>query len=123
MKKFNQIYQHRHEGRQLCSAFVEANFAPLGGTSSRGTAPAHWTYRTDDAHATVDTSGYFDNGTTTNTGMRSKLAIGDIIHVVVVDDVDTPTSVSTYGPHIVLSNASGVVDVGDVTVGTVTDSD
>ena len=43
--------------------------------------------------------------------------------VVVTGTVDVPTGVSTYGPHIVLSNAAGVVDVSNVTVGVVTDTD
>lgn len=104
-------------------AFDRANLTPIGGQSSRGKAPQMFAYRTADAHATVDTAGYFDNGTTTNTGMRNVLTIGDIIFVTVVDDVDTPTSLTTYGAHVVLSNASGVVDVSNVTVGVVTDTD
>jgi hypothetical protein len=32
-------------------------------------------------------------------------------------------AISTYGPHVVLSNAAGVVDVSNVTVGVVTDTD
>ena len=105
------------------NAFDRDHFAPLGNQSNRGNAPAHWTYRTADTHATIDTVGYFDNGTTTNTGMRNVLAIGDIVHVTVVDDEDTPTSVSTYGTHVINANSSGIIDASDVSVGTVTDSD
>ena len=64
-------------------AFIQANLTPLGGQSARGVAPQLWGYRTADAHATVDSAGYFDNGTTTNTGMRNIMNIGDIIYVTV----------------------------------------
>jgi len=104
-------------------AFLKANFSPVGATSGRGKAPCVWSYRTADTIATVNTSGYFDNGSTTNTGMRNLLSIGDIIHVSQVDDVDTPTSVTATSTCTVLSNASGVVDVSDGLVHGVTDTD
>ena len=104
-------------------AFVRANFAPIGNQSNRGKAPAHWSYRTDDALATVDGAGYFDNGSTTNTGMRNVLSIGDLIYVAVVDDVDTPTSCTDAGHVVVLSNASGIVDTSDESAIVVTDGD
>ena len=46
-----------------------------------------WIYKTDDAHAAIDSAGYFDNGTTTNTGMRDMMNIGDVIFVVVVTNL------------------------------------
>ena len=97
-------------------AFLRANLNAAGGQSKRGSAPQLWTYWTDDAHATVDTSGYFNSAS-------DILNIGDIIYVVVVDDPAAVTSVTTYGTHIVLSNTGSVVDVSNVTVGTVTDTD
>ena len=98
-------------------AYVEANFAPAGNQSRRGKSPSLWSYKTDDTHATVDTAAYFNNAS-------SLLTIGDIIHVVVVTNLGASNeAVSTYGTHIVLSNAAGVVDVGDVTVNVVTDTD
>jgi hypothetical protein len=59
----------------------------------------YWRYKTADTHATVDTTGYFDLSN---------------------------EAVSTYGRHIVNSVVRGnpdVIDVSDVTVGTVTDTD
>lgn len=97
-------------------AFALANLNPIGGQSRRGKAPQMFGYRTADSHATVDSAGYFNNAS-------KILEIGDIIFVTVVDDVDTPTTCSTYGSHVVLSNAAGVVDVSNVTVGVVTDTD
>jgi hypothetical protein len=96
-------------------ALVLRNLSPVN-PAARGSAPVMWTYMTDDAHAAVDSAGYFNNASTL-------LGIGDIINVVVVDDPAAVTSVSTYGTHVVLSNAAGVVDVSDVTVGVVTDTD
>lgn len=96
-------------------ALVLRNLSPVN-PSARGMAPVMWTYQTADAHATVDTAGYFN-------GASALLGIGDIIHVVVVNDPAAVTSVTTYGPHVVLSNAAGVVDVSNVTVGVVTDTD
>ncbi|NTU49558.1 MAG: hypothetical protein HGA87_01445 [Desulfobulbaceae bacterium] len=98
-------------------AFTIANFQPVGGQSKRGVSPAVWSYATLDAHATVDESAYFNS-------IASLLSVGDIIHVVVWSTaIGTGGTISTYGTHIVNSIASGVVDVSNVTVGTVTDSD
>jgi hypothetical protein len=44
-----------------------------------GFSPSIYTYRSDDALATIEASGYFDNGATTNTGMRNVLKKGDVI--------------------------------------------
>ncbi len=76
-------------------------------------------YDTMDAHATVDSSGYFNNDDDSQ-----NLAVGDLIDVVVWATAIRSGTVSTYGRHVVLSvSAAGVVDVSDVTVGTVTDTD
>jgi hypothetical protein len=104
-------------------AFIAANFAPAGNQSKRGAAPQVFTYHTLDAHATVDTAGYFNGGVAYG-GAYNLLERGDIIDVVVwATAIGTGGTVSTYGRHIVLDKASGVVDVSNVTVGTVTDSD
>ena len=98
-------------------AFVLANLSPVGATASKGPVGGIWSYKTDDTHATVDTAGYFNNASTL-------LAIGDILWVVVVTNLGASNeAVATYGHHIVLSNASGVVDCSDVTVGVMTDTD
>ena len=105
-------------------AFTKDNLTPLGGGSRRGKAPQMWIYKTDDAHASIDSAGYFDNGTTTNTGMRDMMNIGDVIFVVVVTNLGASNeAVATYGTHIVNANASGVIDCSDVTVHVVTDTD
>lgn len=79
-------------------------------------------YRYDilaDTHATIDTDGYFNN-----VDDDLNLAVGDLIDAVVwVTAVRTGT-ISTYGRHIVLGvTAAGVVNVSDVTVGVVIDTD
>lgn len=86
--------------------------------SKAGKAPQIWAYKTNDTAATVDGSGYFDNGATTNTGMRDLMRVGDLVYVHA--DADSTPS---YGLHIVTGNASGVIDVTNaVALGSV-DSD
>ena len=84
-------------------AFSKTNFSPIGSNAKRGVAPQHFSYKTTDSLATVDTSGYFNDLTT-------MLEVGDVIHVEVVDSVAATTSVSATGTLIVASNASSVVD-------------
>jgi len=105
-------------------AFSATNIYPVGGNPKEGNAPTLWMYWTADAAADVDTSGYFDNGTTTNTGMRSLMQVGDIVLRVTVNSVTAPTSVSSAGLHIVSSiSAAGVIDVNDATAISTTDTD
>jgi hypothetical protein len=109
-------------------AFLLKNFAPQGNNSkpckdlTAGAlghgAPQLFSYITEDTHATVDTAGYFNAGVAFQ-GVYNLLNIGDMIDVVVV----SAGALSTYGRHIVVNKASGQVDVTNVTVGTVTDSD
>jgi hypothetical protein len=109
-------------------AFNINNFAPLGANSkplkviSAGAlghgAPQHFTYGTEDAHATVDASGYFNEGVAYH-GVYNLLNIGDVIWVTVFASGD----VTTYGHHVVTDKASGTVDTSNVTVGLMTDSD
>lgn len=103
-------------------AFDIANLQPLGGQGKRGKASQHWSYWTTDAHATVDGSGYF-NSSVAYDGAYHLLSLGDVIHVVVWGTAVGTGTVSTYGTHIVNGKSSGTVDVTNVTVGTVTDSD
>ena len=79
------------------------------GASKKGNAPSMYTYTSADAIATVNTSGYFDD-------LSDTLAVGDIIFCY---DSATPT----MNMVVVLSNASGVVDVTDGTAVAMTDSD
>ncbi len=78
----------------------------------------YFRYDTDDAHAVVDGDGYFNNSDD-----DQKINVGDLIDVVVWDTLRTGTP-QTYGQHLVLSvSAAGVVDLTNVTVGLMTDSD
>lgn len=104
-------------------AYNEDYLNMLGGQSKRGKAPQRLSYATLDTHATVDTAGYFNGGTAYG-GAYNLLEVGDIIDVVVWDTaIGTGGTISTYGKHIILSKASGVLDASDVTVGVVTDTD
>lgn len=75
-----------------------------------------WVYDTTDAHATVDTSGYFTGDAV------SMLRVGDVI-LVRVFTTAAKTTLSTIGNHVVLSNTGSVVNVSDVTAIAVTNTD
>ena len=87
--------------------------------SKRGKAPQIWAYRTNDLVTVVDGAGYFDNGNTTNTGMRNSMNVGDLIYVHANAAGTTPT----YGLVIVTSNTSGIIDVTNATALGAIDSD
>jgi len=91
--------------------FDMSGFRPAAATS--GGAPRIHTYRGDDAHATVDTSGYFN-------AVRTVLEVGDLIYVLVVDAGGV---VLTAGFHVVMTRNATAVDVSNVTVLTVTNTD
>jgi len=93
-------------------AYSASGFGPLGGQSLAGNVPALYVYTTTDAHTAVDAAGYFND-------LSDTLKVGDMI---IVHGATGGTRTVTM--HIVLSNASGVVDVGDGTViGAVADAD
>jgi hypothetical protein len=79
------------------------------GAAKKGNAPSMYTYTSADAIATVNTEGYFND-------LSDTLAVGDIIFV---HDSATPT----MSIAVVLSNASGVVDISDGTAVSVADAD
>lgn len=79
--------------------------------SKRGNAPAMYAYKTTDAIADVNTSGYFN-------ALANTLEVGDIIHCV----TSTATTAVVTLVYVV-SNASGVVDVTDGTTLSATDGD
>ena len=79
------------------------------GAAKKGNAPSMYTYTSADAIATVNTEGYFND-------LSDTVAVGDIIFV---RDSATPT----MSIVVVLSNASGVVDVSDGTAVSVADAD
>lgn len=81
----------------------------LVASSKAGQAPQFFTYKTDDAATTVDTTGYFN-------AVASVMRVGDLVYV----HAEAGGTVPTYGFHVVVSNANGVVDVTNATsVGTV----
>jgi acetylglutamate synthase len=93
-------------------AYAQAGFGPLGGQSLAGNAPALYVYTTTDAQTVVRVSGYFDD-------LSDTLKVGDMIIV-----HGSTGGTRTITMHIVVSNASGVVDISDGTViGVVTDTD
>lgn len=93
--------------------FILKDFAPAAGTAARPLCPAIHTYRTQDTHATVDNSGYFNE-------VRGLLKVGDLIYVVVVNGSGV---VQTAGWHVVMTKTATAVDVSNVTALTVTNSD
>lgn len=88
-------------------AFSRDGLTRIG--SGTGDAPSLWSYTSADAIATVNTSGYFNDAS-------KELGIRDVI---MVTDSNTPTTHFV----IVLTNASGVVDVSDGLAITETDTD
>ena len=90
-------------------AYASSGLTPIGGQSKAGNAPQMWAYTSADAIATVNTSGYFNSAS-------DLLKVGDLMYI---HDSKTPTASLV----IVLSNASGVVDVSDGTSISVADAD
>jgi hypothetical protein len=90
-------------------AYSSTGLQPIGGQGKAGTAPQMWSYTSADAIAAVNTSGYFNSA-------ADLLKVGDLMYV---RDSATPTASLV----IVLSNASGVVDVSDGTAISVADAD
>jgi hypothetical protein len=72
--------------------------------AKRGNAPSMYGYKTTDAIADVNTSGYFNS-------LSDTLEVGDLIYCV------TSTGTTAVASFVyVVSNAAGVVDVNDGTV-------
>ena len=96
--------------RRNIMAFVLADFSPLGGQSKTATRQLCMC-TTTEAHTAVDASGYFND-------LSDTLVVGDMI----VHGATGGTRTVTM--HVVVSNASGVVDISDgTTIGAVSDSD
>ena len=91
--------------------FEMIGFRPAAATT--GIAPRIHTYRTQDAHTTVDNAGYFND-------VRTVLEVGDLIYVLVVNASGV---VQTAGFHVVMTKTASSVDVSNVTALTVTNSD
>lgn len=92
-------------------AYNKDNLQPIGGQSKAGNAPQMWSYTAPgtDTLADMNTSGYFNNA-------HSVLKVGDLVYL-------WDASVPTASLAVVLSNASGVVDISDGTAIAVTDAD
>ena len=87
-------------------AFSKDNLIPVA-VSRNTDSPSLWFYTTTgDNLAAVKGSGYFDNGATTNTGMRNLLQAGDVVIVVTSDSVASVIAVAavTSGVITVESN-------------------
>jgi hypothetical protein len=102
-------------------AFTLSTFQPAGGQAKAGSgpmttpgAPQVFTYRTDDAAATVDGAGYFN-------AVRQQLEIGDLIWRVTVNA--TTGALVSAGWHVVKDKSATAVDVTDVTAAVVDDTD
>lgn len=91
-------------------AYAESGFTTIA-ASKAGNSPAMYAYKTTDAIADVNTSGYFNS-------LSTLLSVGDLIYCVTSTGT---TAVATF--VYVLSNASGVVDVTDGTTLANTDGD
>tara|TARA_B100000242_G_C43031580_1_gene480643 strand:+ start:336 stop:620 length:285 start_codon:yes stop_codon:yes gene_type:complete len=93
-------------------AFVRNDFNTIGGQARAGVTPAMYVYTTTDAHTVVDGSGYFND-------LSDILNVGDMIIV-----HGSTGGTRTVTMHVVVSNASSVVDVSNGTViAVVTDDD
>ena len=92
-------------------AFARANWSPIGGQSMKGKAPCMWSYKTTEAKTAVDAAGYFN-------AVSDDVSIGDLIY-----SFASTGGTATASHHVVVSNAAGVVDVGDGVTIAVTDSD
>lgn len=92
-------------------AYSSTNLQPIGGQAKAGNAPQMWSYTAPgtDTLADINTTGYFNNAS-------GVLKVGDLVYV-------WDSSVPTASLLVVLSNASGVVDLSDGTAIAVTDGD
>ena len=92
-------------------AYDITKLQPIGGQAKAGNVPQMWSYTAPDADAIADinTSGYFNDAS-------KVLKVGDLIYIF-------DSSVPTATLAVVLSNASGVVDISDGTAIAVTDTD
>jgi hypothetical protein len=92
-------------------AYAVAGLQPIGGQSKAGNAPQVWSYTSTDAKTAIDASGYFNDAS-------DLLKVGDLIYIYA-----STGGTATFSLHPVVSNASGVVDIGDGTAVSATDSD
>ncbi len=86
-------------------AYASSGLARIGGANGFGL----WHYKTTDALATVNTSGYFNDA-------AAMVNVGDII-------ISYDTATPTVTLMVVLSNDGSTVDVSDGTAVSVADAD
>lgn len=92
-------------------AFARSGWNAIGGQSRKGFGPQIWSYTTTDAKTVVDGAGYFNS-------VSDDVTVGDLIY-----SYASTGGTATATLHVVLSNASGVVDCSDGTAIAVSDSD
>jgi hypothetical protein len=103
-----------YNARNLGPAGSLANPIQNGSPETVPGVPRLWMYRTQDAAAAVDTSGYFNDA-------ARVLAVGDWILRTTINASGVP---QTNGIHVVQSiSAAGVVDVTDALALTATNTD
>ena len=92
-------------------AYNVAGLQPIGGQSKAGSAPQIWSYTSEDAITAIDAAGYFNDAS-------DVLKVGDLMYIYA-----STAGTATFSLTPVVSNASGVVDTGDGTAISATDSD
>jgi len=92
-------------------AYDQKGLQPIGGQSKAGQAPQLWSYTSTDAKTVIDGEGYFNSA-------ADVLKVGDLIYVHA-----STGGTRTYSLHPVVSNTGTVVDIGDGTAISATDSD
>ena len=92
-------------------AYAQSGLQPIGGQSKAGNAPQIWSYTSTDAKTAIDAEGYFNDA-------ADLLKVGDLIYVHA-----STGGTRTYSLHPVVSNTGTVVDIGDGTAISATDSD
>ena len=92
-------------------AYDSKGLQPIGGQAKAGNAPQMWSYKSTDAKTAIDAAGYFNSAS-------DLLKEGDLIYI-----HGSTAGTATFSLHPVVSNASGVVDIGDGTAISATDSD
>ena len=92
-------------------AYNVAGLQPIGGQSKAGSAPQIWSYTSEDAKTAIDAAGYFNDAS-------DVLKVGDLIYIYA-----STGGTATFSLAPVVSNALGVVDTGDGTAISATDSD
>jgi len=92
-------------------AYSSTGFSTIA-ASKAGNAPAMYAYKTTDAIADVNTTGYFNE-------LSSILSVGDLIYCV----TSTGTTAVATLVYVLSNTTAGVVDVNDGTTLANTDGD